>query len=70
MSNLEILEMIETVTDLAVPYDPAPRRDGDLTQLYADPQRAKDVLNFTAQYSDLKNIISSAWAFHKKTWQL
>lgn len=68
VSNLEILQMIETVTGLPVPYDPAPRRKGDLTQLYADPQRAKDILNFTAQHSDLKNIIASAWAFHKKAW--
>lgn len=70
VSNLEILQMIETVTGMPVPYDPAPRRDGDLTQLYADPGRAKDVLSFTAQHSGLENIISTAWAFHRKLWQI
>lgn len=70
VSNLEILEMIERVTGRHVPYDAAPRRDGDLTRLYADPQRAKDLLGFTAQHSSLKNIIQTAWNFHSKQWNL
>jgi len=65
VSNLEVLQMIERVTGKPVPYDNAPRRDGDLTQLYADPKRAKDVLGFTAQHSDLENIIKTAWNFHR-----
>ena len=68
VSNLEILQMIEKVTGKAVPYDNAPRRNGDLTRLYADPQRAKDVLGFTAENSDLQNIIQTAWTFHSKQW--
>ena len=68
VSNLEILKMIENVTGKPVPYDPAPRRDGDLTRLYADPKRAKDVLEFTAQHSSLENIIQTAWNFHSKKW--
>ena len=69
VSNLEILKMIETVTGRQVPYENAARRSGDLTQLYADPQKAKNVLGFTAQYSDLKNIIQTAWGFHKNKWK-
>ena len=69
-SNLEILQMIERVTGKAVPYDSAPRRDGDLTQLYANPQRAKDILGFTAQHSNLENIIQTAWNFHKRVWDI
>ncbi len=68
ISNLEVLQMIEKVSDKAVHYDAAPRRDGDLTLLYADPQRAKDVLGFTAKHSDLENIIRTAWKFHSKQW--
>ncbi len=70
VSNLEILQMIEKVTGKAVPYDNAPRRDGDLTRLYADPKRAKEALGFTAQHSSLKNIIQTAWNFHSKRWNL
>lgn len=67
-SNLEILKMIEQVTGRAVPYDAAPRRSGDLTRLYADPQRASDLIGFHAQHSDLENIIQTAWNFHKAKW--
>jgi len=70
VSNLEILQMIETVTGQNVSYDAAPRRDGDLTRLYAESQRAKDVLGFTPQHSDLKNIIQTAWKFHSAKWQV
>lgn len=69
-SNLEILQMIETVTGLKVPYTEGPRREGDLTQLYADSANAKAVLGFTPTHSGLENIISSAWTFHKKAWKL
>ena len=70
VSNLEILKMIEDVTGLPVKYDAAPRRAGDLTRLYADPQRAKEILGFSAQHSDLKNIIQTAWTFHRKAWDI
>lgn len=69
-SNLEILNMIETVTGRKVPYDPAPRREGDLTRLYADPQKAKEVIGFEAQHSDLENIIKTAWNFHREKWRI
>ena len=70
VSNLEILRMIEEVTGRKVSYVDAPRRDGDLTRLYADPKNAQTVLGFTAQHSDLKNIIQTAWDFHKNKWTL
>lgn len=70
VSNLEILQMIETVTGLPVAYDAAPRRAGDLTRLYADPERAKEVLGFTAKHSNLENIIQTAWTFHRGVWNL
>ena len=67
-SVLDILNAIERVTGKAVPYNEGPRRDGDLTQLYADASKAKAVLGFTPQHSDLDNIIATAWAFHQKKW--
>ncbi len=70
VSNLEILNMVEKVTGRSVPYDDAPRRDGDLTRLYADPARAREILGFTATYSELENIIRSAWNFHSRIWDI
>ena len=68
-SVLEILTMIQKVTGLPVPYDISPRREGDLTQLYADATNAKKVLGFSPQHSDLENIIKTAWNFHRKKWE-
>lgn len=68
VSVLEILESIKKVTGKSVPYGGGPRRDGDLTRLYADAAKAKSVLGFTPKHSDLENIIATAWAFHRKTW--
>ena len=67
-SVLDILDAIERVTGKPVPYDVGPRRDGDLTRLYADASKAKAILGFTPRHSDLENIIATAWAFHQETW--
>jgi len=69
-SVLQIIKAIERVTGLAVPYEIGPRREGDLTQLYADAARAKEILNFTPAQSDLDNIIATAWNFHRAKWGL
>jgi len=69
-SNLEILKMIEKVTGLNLVYDKAPRRAGDLSQLYADARRAKHILGFEPAQSDLEHIIQTAWNFYKKAWAL
>ena len=69
-SNLQVLETIKNVTGLELPYDDAPRRGGDLSQLYADARQAKTVLGFEPQESELKNIIQTAWNFHKRKWGL
>lgn len=68
VSNLEILQTIERVTGRPVPYDVARRRAGDVTRLYADGAKAKSVLGFEPQHSDIDNIIGSAWRFHARKW--
>lgn len=70
ISNLEILQTIGKVTGREVSYDEAPRRDGDLTQLYADGTRGKEILGFEPQHSDIENIIQTAWNFHRRKWDL
>jgi len=62
------VKIIEKITGLELPYDAAPRRAGDLSQLFAKTQKAKDVLGFTPKQSDLTNIINTAWNFHQKVW--
>lgn len=69
-SVLDILKMIKRVTGLSVPFDVGPRREGDLTRLYADAANAKQILGFVPTHSDLENIIKTAWNFHRKKWKL
>jgi UDP-glucose-4-epimerase GalE len=47
-----------------VPAKDAPRRAGDPAVLVADPSRARQVLGWQPQYSDLDTIIQSAWKWH------
>lgn len=70
VSNLEVLKAIQKVTGKPVPYKVAPRRQGDVTRLYADATLAKTVLGFSPEYSELDNIITTAWNFHRKIWKL
>ncbi len=70
VSNLQVLETIGRITGLAVPYHDGPRRDGDLSKLYADKGHAKTLLDFEPTHSDLDNIIETAWNFHKTKWKL
>jgi len=68
ISVLRIIKAIERMTGRAVPYTMAPRRAGDVARLYADVRKARAVLGFKAQYSDIDTIIQSAWAFHSQKW--
>jgi len=47
-----------------VPAKDAPRRAGDPAVLVADPARARELLDWHPQYSDLDAIIQSAWQWH------
>ena len=68
VSNLQILKAIEKVTGLPLPYEASARRPGDVTRLFADGSRAKNVIGFEPVYSDLENIIQTAWNFHRRKW--
>ena len=42
------------------------RRSGDPASLIASSQKAKDVLGWEPQITDIKEIIGSAWKWHQK----
>ena len=64
-SVFQIINMIEKVTGYNVKYKICKRRAGDLSKLYADTSKAEKVLGFKTKYSDLENIIQTAWNFYK-----
>ena len=65
-SVLDIVNTIEKVTLCKVPLAIFPRREGDAPEAVANASKAREVLNFTPQYSDLTTIIESEWASFSK----
>jgi len=65
-SVLEVVEAARAVTGHAIPVRMAPRRAGDSTRLVGDATRARAVLGWTPRYTDIREIIATAWAWHQK----
>lgn len=62
----EVLASIERVVGRQVPTEVAKPQPGDPPQLVADASRARDVLGFKCQRTDLDEMVASAWAFHRQ----
>ncbi|MBX1152371.1 UDP-glucose 4-epimerase GalE [Campylobacter jejuni] len=61
ISVKEIISAAEVVSGKKCPINYTPRRDGDPARLYADNKKAKEILSWEAKYTDIKDIIQSAW---------
>lgn len=60
----EIIEAAQEVTGKKVPLEYGQRREGDPDKLYATNEYAKEVLGWNPRYTDIKEIIKTAW-----TWE-
>jgi len=65
-SNRQVIEMIKKIAKKDFRVEIGKRREGDPDAIYADNQKAKKVLKWTPEYSDLETIIKSAWKWHSK----
>lgn len=61
----EIITAAEEVTGQKVPVVYGERRIGDPAILYAANEKAKKVLNWNPKYTDIKEIIKTAWAWEQ-----
>ena len=61
-SVLDIVKNFEKVTGQKVKYEIAPRRPGDIDVCYADPSKAKEMLNWEAE-RDLAQMCKDSWNF-------
>lgn len=64
LSVLEILSTFEKVNEVKVPNEIVGRRPGDIEQIWADPSKANEVLNWKAKMP-LEDTLKSVWK-----WQL
>jgi len=65
-SVLEMIRVVEEVTGRKVPYVIGPRREGDPPALVANADKLRRALGWQPRYTDLRDIISSAWEFERK----
>lgn len=63
VSVKEIIDAVEEVTGEKVPIEYGPRREGDPPELLANPQLAKEKLGWEAAHKDVRDMVSSAWAW-------
>jgi UDP-glucose 4-epimerase len=61
----EIIEAAEKVTGKKVPVKYGARRAGDPSKLYATNRLAKEVLGWNPKYTNIEDIIQSAWAWEQ-----
>ncbi len=62
----EIVEAARKVTGKAIAAVESPRRAGDPPRLVADAAKLREQLGWTARWTDLNEVISSAWAWHSR----
>jgi UDP-glucose-4-epimerase GalE len=62
-SVFEVLTAAGKITSRSVPHELAPRRPGDPVALFADNDRARDLLGWNPEFG-LDEILASAWNWH------
>lgn len=67
ISVLEMVKKTEEVTNRKVPFEFAPRRDGDPAIVLASAKKAFEVLGWKAVHSSLDNIIDSTWKVYNNS---
>ena len=63
-SVLELVQAFEKVNGLKLNYRIAPRRPGDVTEVWADPSLAQEKLGWKATRT-VEETLASAWAWEK-----
>ena len=61
----EVIEAASRVAGRAVPFEVAPRRDGDPATLVASSERARAELGWSPAHASLDEIIGTAWRWHQ-----
>lgn len=61
----EIISTMAETTNKDIPAVPAPRRQGDVAQVVADPARANKILGWKAERG-VRDMCEDAWRFKEK----
>lgn len=61
----EMLDAAARVTGQEIPVDVGDRRPGDPAALFADPDKIRNELGWSAKYTSVDDVIATAWNWHK-----
>ncbi len=61
----EVIDAARRVTEIDIPIEYGPRRPGDPAILFANAQKIQDELGWTARYTDIEQIVATAWNWFK-----
>lgn len=61
----EVMDAVHQVMGREVPHSIGPRRPGDPPALYAGADLARDALEWQPRYTDLPEIVRTAWNWHE-----
>ncbi len=64
-SVLEIIHTFEKIAEQPLRWEMGPRRDGDVSQIYADVTKARTLLQWQAEFT-LEDCVRDAWNWEKK----
>lgn len=62
----EVIETARKVTGHPIPAQISPRRAGDPAKLIASSNKARKILGWKPEHTELEEIIATAWNWHKK----
>jgi UDP-glucose 4-epimerase len=60
----EVIETARRVTGREIKTETTPRREGDAPRLIASSEKAKKILGWKPRYTDLADIVRTAWEWH------
>jgi len=66
ISVFEIIECVKKISNRPIQIKMSERRAGDPPMLIASLQKVKKVLNWSPVFTDIQDIVSSAWNWHDK----
>jgi UDP-glucose 4-epimerase len=63
---MAVLRAVEQITGRTVPYQMAPRRDGDAAELVADSRKLQRELGWKPKRSSLQELVRDSWEFFQQ----
>jgi UDP-glucose 4-epimerase len=65
ISVKQIVDACIKITGVEIPYEMCARRPGDPAKLIANADKARSVLGWVPEYSDVETIVETAWKWHQ-----